>query len=205
MSKSPPGSEDTWSRGQILEAVLNVQLDYDITKATWDKNKKDLLENISKSDKMEGAKSKTKLQQLKEVEKYKELVGHYEGLLEDFEDLDKGFELVEDTLNQGKAYFENTTVKTMDKLVERNDEIRDQGEHMDRVLDKSTKIKETQDGMNKCMNSPTKFMDRLGCLLLLLLLVMILTCLLIVQLVNKFSPGLVDEVVKNATEEIRNG
>ena len=200
MEMAEENGDSTWSRGQILEAVLNVQLDYDITKSTWDKNKKDLLEKVGKSDNMDDTKSKTKLQQMKEVEQYKELVGHYEGLHQDFEDLDKGFELVEDTLKQGRAYYESTTVETMNKLVARNDEIREQGKHMDRVLDKSMKIKETQDQMNKCMNSGSKFMDRLGCLLTLLCLVMTLTCLLIVQSVIKFAPGLVDDTIKNITE-----
>lgn len=192
-------NNNTWSRGQVLEAVLNVQLDYDITKTQWDQNKKDLLKNVENDTGLEGTMSKTKMQQMKEVEQYKELVGHWEGLQQDFQDLDHGFELVEDTLKQGKKFYEDTTVKTMQKLVDRNDEIREQGKHMDKVLDKSLKIKETQDGMNKCMNSQTKFMDRLGCLLCLLCLTMTLTCLLIVKLVGKFAPGLVEETVKNIT------
>ena len=32
-----------WTRGQVLEAVLNIQMDFDVSKANWDKTKEDLL------------------------------------------------------------------------------------------------------------------------------------------------------------------
>jgi len=105
---------------------MNVQMDFDVSKETWDKNKTDLLQSIHDDENLGETNSKTKLAQLHEVEKYTELNSHWKGLQEDFQDLDKGFELVEDTLKQGRSYFETTTVKTMDKLVDRNIEINKQ-------------------------------------------------------------------------------
>ena len=105
---------------------MNVQMDFDVSKETWDKNKADLLQSIHEDESLGETNSKTKLAQMHEVEKYTELNSHWRGLQEDFQDLDKGFELVEDTLKQGRSYFETTTVKTMDKLVDRNNEINKQ-------------------------------------------------------------------------------
>ena len=69
------------------------------------------------------------LAQLKEESQYKELLLHWRGLQDDFKDLDHGFELVDDTLKQGKLYYESTTKKTSQDLIDRNVDIEKQGKH----------------------------------------------------------------------------
>ena len=92
-----------WTRGQVLEAVLNIQMDFDVSKANWDKTKEDLLKKIGSGEAGNNdVNSEAELAQIKEEKQYKELLLHWRGLQEDFKDLDHGFELVEDTLKQGK-------------------------------------------------------------------------------------------------------
>ena len=101
-----------WTRGQVLEAVLNIQMDFDVSKANWDKTKEDLLKKIGSGEAGNNdVNSEAELAQIKEEKQYKELLLHWRGLQEDFKDLDHGFELVEDTLKQGKLYYESTTKK----------------------------------------------------------------------------------------------
>ncbi len=188
-----------WSRGQVLEAVLNIQMDFDVSKATWDKNKEDLLKKIGSGEAgTDEVNSEAQIAQIKEEKQYKELLLHWRGLQEDFKDLDHGFELVQDTLKQGKLYYETTTKKTSQDLIDRNDEIEKQGEHMEKILEKGDKIEKTQEGMNKCMNSGTKFFDRIYCLLFLLCLVMTLTVLLVLRLIQKFDPDAFKEITSGA-------
>ena len=72
-----------WSRGQVLEAVLNVQMDFDVSKKQWDKNKEDLLEKIGSGQSgPEDVNSQMQLAQLKEESQYKELLLHWRGLQE---------------------------------------------------------------------------------------------------------------------------
>ena len=100
-----------WTRGQVLEAVLNIQMDFDVSKANWDKTKEDLLKKIGSGEAGNNdVNSEAELAQIKEEKQYKELLLHWRGLQEDFKDLDHGFELVEDTLKQGKLYYESTTL-----------------------------------------------------------------------------------------------
>ena len=184
-----------WTRGQVLEAVLNIQMDFDVSKANWDKTKEDLLKKIGSGEAGNNdVNSEAELAQIKEEKQYKELLLHWRGLQEDFKDLDHGFELVEDTLKQGKLYYESTTKKTSQDLIDRNVEIEKQGEHMEKILEKGDKIEKTQEGMNKCMNSQTKCLDRIYCLLFLLCLVMTLTVLLIFRLIQKFDPDTFKEI-----------
>ena len=114
-----------WTRGQVLEAVLNIQMDFDVSKANWDKTKEDLLKKIGSGEAGNNdVNSEAELAQIKEEKQYKELLLHWRGLQEDFKDLDHGFELVEDTLKQGKLYYESTTKKTSQDLIDRNVERR---------------------------------------------------------------------------------
>ena len=56
-----------WSRGQVLEAVLNIQMDFDVSKATWDKNKEDLLKKIGSGEAgTDEVNSEAQLAQIKE-------------------------------------------------------------------------------------------------------------------------------------------
>ena len=188
-SSSGPES-DAWSRGQVLEAVLNVQMDFDVSKKQWDKNKEQLLEKIG-SGKCgpDDVNSQMQLAQLKEESQYKELLLHWRGLQDDFKDLDHGFELVEDTLKQGKLYYESTTKKTSQDLIDRNVDIEKQGKHMEKILEKGDKIKKTQEDMNKCMNSKSACLNRIYCLLILLCLVLTLTVILVLRLIQKIDPN----------------
>ena len=63
-SNSPESG--AWSRGQVLEAVLNVQMDFDVSKKQWDKNKEQLLEKIGSGQSgPEDVNSQMQLAQLK--------------------------------------------------------------------------------------------------------------------------------------------
>ena len=187
-SNSPESG--AWSRGQVLEAVLNVQMDFDVSKKQWDKNKDDLLEKIGSGQSgPEDVNSQMQLAQLKEESQYKELLLHWRGLQDDFKDLDHGFELVDDTLKQGKLYYESTTKKTSQDLIDRNVDIEKQGKHMEKILEKGDKIKKTQEDMNKCMNSKAACLNRMGCLLVLLCLVLTLTVILVLRLIQKIDPN----------------
>ena len=107
-----------WTRGQVLEAVLNIQMDFDVSKANWDKTKEDLLKKIGSGEAGNNdVNSEAELAQIKEEKQYKELLLHWRGLQEDFKDLDHGFELVEDTLKQGKLYYESTTKKNCESPI----------------------------------------------------------------------------------------
>ena len=110
------------SRGQIVEAIQNVLLDYETTEQNWIDNKQKTLDAIARGIQAsadEGGdhpvaelQNQRLLQKQGMEKKWEELVEHWEGVEEDFNDLDKNFELLGDVLSKARHLSYSVLVDT---------------------------------------------------------------------------------------------
>jgi len=168
----------TLSRGQILEAIQNVFLVYEITEQNWIDNKQKVLEAITRGVEemaaQEGAdhpvvelQNQRLLQKQEREHQWKNILEHWEGIEEDFVDLDKNFDLLGEVLAKARTYWEETTLKTTEALITRNDEIIEQGDKMKDIEARAGKVRTTQDRMKGMMESNGTWMGRIICPLLM--------------------------------------
>jgi len=161
------------TRGQIVEAIQNVLLDYEITEQNWIDNKQKVLEAITKNvltaseeggDHPVGDLQNQRLLQKQEREvQWQKILEHWKGIEVDFADLDKNFDLLGDVLAKSRAYWADTTLKTTQELINRNDEIVEQGDKMKDIEDRASKVRKTQDKMTSMMESKSNWMGRMIC------------------------------------------
>jgi hypothetical protein len=168
------------SRGQIVEAIQNVLLDYESTEQNWIDNKQKVLDAITKGVEESGDGNSDdhpitqlknqRLMQKKEREKQWEgILEHWKGVEDDFADVDQKFLLLQTVLSQNRNYWKDTTCKTTEDLISRNDEIMEQGKKMEKIEERANKVKVTQDKMNRMMNSKSQWMGRIICPILMCL------------------------------------
>jgi hypothetical protein len=176
----PTTTDATLSRGQIVEAIQNVLLDYETTEQNWIDNKQKVLEAITsgvEESTEEGhddhpineLKNQRLVQKKEREQQWNGILEHWEGVEEDFVDVDQKFILLQTVLGQNRTYWKDTTCKTAEDLIARNDEILEQGEKMKKIEERATKIKTTQDRMTTMMESKSEWMGRLICPILMVL------------------------------------
>ena len=210
------------TRGQIAEAIQNVLVDYETTEDNWRKNKQDVMNAIAESvnggsggehggrkgggeeeafgggEREDGGHlnelQARRLVQKREREKqWKAILEHWEGVEGDFRDLDKNFELLGDTLAKARQYWQDTTCKTTQELIDRNDEIAKQGEQIEAVEKRANKIRSTQDKMNAMMNSPASVMGRVWCPAMMLGCCLTLTAILSSSIMGSLNIQMVSD------------
>jgi hypothetical protein len=193
------------TRGQIVEAIQNVLLDYETTEQSWLDNKQALLDQISQSVKgggeeagggeasaaMNTMQSARLVQKREREEQWKGLLEHWEGVEGDFHDLDKNFEMLGEVLDKARQYWRDTTLKTTEALIARNDEIAKQGDEMKAVEARASKIRTKQDEMNAMMNSKAVCMGRIVCPIMMFMCCLLLTVTLITSVVARSNPAVV--------------
>ena len=169
---------NTLSRGQIVEAIQNVLLDYETTEQNWIDNKAKTLAAITRGVEESTEESSAhpitelknqRLLQKKEREvQWKGILEHWEGVEEDFQDLDQNFTSLSDVLDKSRTFWKETTCKTAEDLITRNEEILEQGDKMKTIEERANKVKTTQDRMKGMMESKGEWMGRITCPLLML-------------------------------------
>ena len=205
------------TRGQIVEAIQNVLLDYETTEQSWLDNKQALLDQISQSVKgseagtaeeggggeaaaaMNVMQSARLVQKREREEQWKGLLEHWEGVEGDFHDLDKNFEMLEEVLSKARQYWRDTTLKTTEALIARNDEISKQGDERKAVEARENKIRSKQDEMNAMMDSKAVCIGRIVCPIMMFMCCLLLTITLISSVVAKSNLAAVADANQNQT------
>ena len=160
-----------------MEAIQNVLLDYETTEQNWIDNKQKTLDAIARGVQastdgggdhpVSELQNQRLLQKQGMEKKWQALVEHWEGVEDDFNDLDKNFELLGDVLSKARIFWKETTCKTTEDLIHRNDEILEQGGKMKVVEERAVKVKATQEKMTTMMESKNEYMGRMCCPILM--------------------------------------